>query len=129
VIFRVDATNHLSEQLTLEQAAAASRDEYLVERTFSRLKGRPLSLAPLYVQHAVLLYRGFHDSTREESRQLYCLVAGQVSRRVPAIVRGVSLSSGYVVSGMIPTSWQYTHIREISPRSSARAAKLNQFLT
>ena len=36
--------------LTLEQAVEAYRDEYLVERNFARLKGRPLSLAPLYVQ-------------------------------------------------------------------------------
>ena len=48
--WRVYATNQLSEQLTLEQAVEAYRDEYLVERNFSRLKGRPLSLAPLYVQ-------------------------------------------------------------------------------
>jgi len=48
--WRVYATNHVGEQLTLEQAVEAYRDEYLVERNFSRLKGRPLSLAPLYVQ-------------------------------------------------------------------------------
>ena len=48
--WRVYASNHLSEQLALEQAVEAYRDEYLVERNFSRLKGRPLSLAPLYVQ-------------------------------------------------------------------------------
>jgi transposase len=48
--WRVYATNHLDEHLTLEQAVEAYRDEYLVERNFSRLKGHPLSLAPLYVQ-------------------------------------------------------------------------------
>jgi transposase len=48
--WRVYATNHLDEHLTLERAVEAYRDEYLVERNFSRLKGRPLSLAPLYVQ-------------------------------------------------------------------------------
>jgi transposase len=48
--WRVYASNQVSEQLTLEQAVEAYRDEYLVERNFSRLKGRPLSLAPLYVQ-------------------------------------------------------------------------------
>lgn len=48
--WRVYATNHLGDHLTLEQAVEAYRDEYLVERNFSRLKGRPLSLAPLYVQ-------------------------------------------------------------------------------
>jgi transposase len=55
-----NATNHLTEQLTLEQAVEAYRDEYLVERHFSRLKGRPLSLAPVYVQrddHRVGLVR------------------------------------------------------------------------
>ena len=48
--WRVYASNQMSEQLTLEQAVEAYRDEYLVERNFSRLKGHPLSLAPLYVQ-------------------------------------------------------------------------------
>jgi transposase len=58
--WRVYATNHLTEQLTLEQAVEAYRDEYLVERNFSRLKGHPLSLAPFYVQrddHRVGLVR------------------------------------------------------------------------
>lgn len=58
--WRVYATNHLAEQFTLEQAVEAYRDEYRVERNFARLKGRPLSLAPLYVQrddHRVGLVR------------------------------------------------------------------------
>jgi transposase len=58
--WRVYATNHQEDHLTLEQAVEAYRDEYLVERNFARLKGRPLSLAPLYVQrddHRVGLVR------------------------------------------------------------------------
>jgi transposase len=58
--WRAYATNHSASQLTLEQAVEAYRDEYLVERNFARLKGRPLSLAPLYVQrddHRVGLVR------------------------------------------------------------------------
>ena len=58
--WRVYATNQSAEHLTLSQAVEAYRDEYLVERNFSRLKGRPLSLAPLYVQrdyHRVGLVR------------------------------------------------------------------------
>jgi transposase len=58
--WRVYATNHREEYLTLEQAVEAYRDEYLVERNFARLKGRPLSLTPLYVQrddHRVGLVR------------------------------------------------------------------------
>lgn len=58
--WRVYATNEQANQLGLEQAVEAYRDEYLVERNFSRLKGHPLSLAPLYVQrddHRVGLVR------------------------------------------------------------------------
>src|SRR5258708_2529102 len=58
--WRVYATNHLADHLPLEQAVEAYRDEYLVERNFARLKGHPLSLAPLYVQrddHRVGLVR------------------------------------------------------------------------
>src|SRR5260221_11963192 len=47
--WRAYATNHSASQLTLEQAGEAYRDEYLVERNFVRLKGRPFSLVPLYV--------------------------------------------------------------------------------
>lgn len=48
------------EQLSLEQAVLAYRSEYLVERSLGRLKGRPLSLRPMYVQrddHATGLMR------------------------------------------------------------------------
>ena len=48
--WRVYATNHNAQYLTLEQAVEAYRDEYLVERCFGRLKGHPLSIAPLYLQ-------------------------------------------------------------------------------
>jgi transposase len=44
--WRVYATNHSAEVLSLSQAVEAYRDEYLVERNFGRLKGRPLSLSP-----------------------------------------------------------------------------------
>jgi transposase len=58
--WRVYATNHSAEVLSLAQAVEAYRDEYLVERNFGRLKGRPLSLAPMYVErddHATGLVR------------------------------------------------------------------------
>ncbi len=41
--WRVYATTHLSDHLSLEQAVEAYRDEYVVERNFSRLKGRPFT--------------------------------------------------------------------------------------
>jgi transposase len=58
--WRIYSTNQPVEQLSLEQAVWAYRSEYLVERSLGRLKGRPLSLTPMYVQrddHATGLIR------------------------------------------------------------------------
>jgi transposase len=58
--WRVYGTNQPAEQLSLAQAVLAYRSEYLVERSLGRLKGRPLSLRPMYVQrddHATGLIR------------------------------------------------------------------------
>jgi transposase len=58
--WRVFATNHGSQGLSLEQALLAYRDEFVVERSFGRLKGKPLSLRPMYLQderHATGLVR------------------------------------------------------------------------
>lgn len=58
--WRVYGTNQPAEQLSLEQAMLAYRQEYLVERSLGRLKGRPLSLTPMYVhrdEHATGLIR------------------------------------------------------------------------
>ena len=58
--WRVYATNQPAEQLSLSQAVLAYRQEYLIERGFGRLKGKPLSLTPMYLQdddHATGLIR------------------------------------------------------------------------
>src|SRR5947209_7901884 len=58
--WRVYATNQVAEGLALPQAVEVYRDEYVVERNFGRLKGRPLSLSPMYVErddHATGLVR------------------------------------------------------------------------
>ena len=58
--WRVYVTNQPVEQLSLTQAVLAYRDEYLIERGFGRLKGKPLSLTPMYLQnddHATGLIR------------------------------------------------------------------------
>jgi len=47
--WRVYATNQPQGELSLPQAVLAYREEYLVERGFGRLKGKPLSLTPLYL--------------------------------------------------------------------------------
>jgi transposase len=48
--WRVYATNELTGRLPLEQAVLAYREEYVIERGFGRLKGKPLSLTPMYLQ-------------------------------------------------------------------------------
>ena len=58
--WRVYGTNQPLASLSLAQAVLAYRSEYQVERSFGRLKGRPLSLTPMYVQrddHATGLIR------------------------------------------------------------------------
>jgi transposase len=58
--WRIYSTNQPSTALSLAQAVLAYRSEYQVERRLGRLKGRPLSLRPMYVQrddHATGLIR------------------------------------------------------------------------
>jgi transposase len=96
--WRVYATNQGTEHCTLEQAVEAYRDEYRVERCFERLKGHPLSLAPLYVQrddHRIGLVRLLTIALRvltllegvvrkklqEQKREIAGLYAGNPKRR------------------------------------------------
>ena len=95
--WRVYATNQPQETLRAQQAVLAYRDEYLVERGFGRLKGRPLSLSPLYLQrhdHVTGLIRLLSLALRvltlveyqvrrrlaQEQRALTGLYAGQPTR-------------------------------------------------
>lgn len=48
--WRVYATNAPAELLSLQQAVLAYREQYVIERGMGRLKGRPLSLTPMYLQ-------------------------------------------------------------------------------
>jgi transposase len=49
--WRVYVTNAPGERLPLSQSVAAYRGQYQIERGFGRMKGRPLSLTPVYLQH------------------------------------------------------------------------------
>lgn len=58
--WRVYATDRSAAEFGLQQAVLCYREEYLVEQSFGRLKGAPLSLSPLYLHrddHAVGLVR------------------------------------------------------------------------
>ena len=98
--WRVYATNQPQEMLSAQQAVLAYREEYLVERGFGRLKGRPLSLSPLYLQrddHVTGLIRLLSLALRvltlveyqvrrrlaQEQRSLAGLYAGQPTRATP----------------------------------------------
>jgi len=48
--WRMYGTNHSKEALPLAKAVLAYRNEFLVERSFARLKGRTLSLTPMYLR-------------------------------------------------------------------------------
>lgn len=48
--WRVYATNAPATEWSLEAVVRAYRDEYLIEHSFGRLKGVPLSLSPTYLQ-------------------------------------------------------------------------------
>lgn len=58
--WRVYATNCTVEQLSLEKAVLAYREQYIIERSFGRLKGKALSIRPMYIErddHATGLLR------------------------------------------------------------------------
>jgi transposase len=47
--WRVYVASQPADQFTLEQAVLADHYQYRVERDMGRLKGRPLSLTPMYL--------------------------------------------------------------------------------
>ena len=58
--WRVYATNQPEADLSIEQAVLAYRHEYIIERAFGRLKGKTMSLSPMYLErddHATGLIR------------------------------------------------------------------------
>jgi transposase len=132
--WRVYATNHPSEHLTLQQAVEAYRDEYLVERNFARLKGRPLSLAPLYVQrddHRVGLVRLLtlalrvmtllegvvRQRLREQQMELVGLFAGNPKRRTnqPTTERLLEAFSEVTLTIVHAPGKAFRHVTPLSP--------------
>ncbi len=132
--WRAYATNHSHGSLTLEQAVEAYRDEYLVERNFSRLKGRPLSLAPLYVQrddHRVGLVRLLTIALRvitllesvvrqrltQEQSELAGLFAGNPTRRTsqPTTERLLEAFSNVTLTIVRVPGFAQRHVTPLSP--------------
>jgi transposase len=89
--WRVFVTSAPEEALSLEKSVAAYRGQFRIERGFGRLKGRSLSLVPLYLQqeeHVVGLIRLLSLALR-----VLCLVEFVVRRGLAAA--GESLAGLY----------------------------------
>ncbi|EFH80955.1 IS1634 family transposase [Ktedonobacter racemifer] len=132
--WRVYATNHPMDHLTLEQAVEAYRDEYLVERNFARLKGQPLSLAPLYVQrddHRIGLVRLLTLALRvltvlegvvrqrlgEQKEELAGLFAGNPKRRTaqPTAERLLEAFREVTLTVISAPGFAQRHVTPLSP--------------
>jgi len=94
--WRIYATNH--PKLTLSQIVLAYREQYRIEDGFSRLKGRPLGLAPMFLQFEsrmtglihlltialralTLIEFGVHRQLQMKRETLAGIYAGQKGRR------------------------------------------------
>ncbi len=132
--WRVYATNQVTDHLGLEQAVEVYRDEYLVERNFSRLKGRPLGLAPLYVQrddHRVGLVRLLTLALRvltlvegvvrqrlsEQNEELAGVFAGNPKRRTsqPTTERLLKTFSEVTLTIVRTPGFTQRHVTPLSP--------------
>jgi transposase len=90
--WRVYVTNAAPDKLSFEQAVQTYRDEWLIERDCARLKGRVLSLAPLWVSredHAIGLTRLLTLAAR-----ILALVEYDIRRKLKA--------SGRSLAGLYP---------------------------
>jgi transposase len=132
--WRIYSTNQPVEQLSLEQAVLAYRSEYLVERSLGRLKGRPLSLKPMYVQrddHATGLVRLLSIALRvltllefvvrrqlvAEESTLAGLYAGNAKRETarPTAERLLEAFQNVTLTVVEGTHQVYRHLTALSP--------------
>ena len=132
--WRMYGTNQPQEQLSLAQAVLAYRHEYLVERSFGRLKGCPLSLSPMYVQrdeHATGLIRLLSIGLRvltllefvarrqltAEGAKLAGLYAGNAKRETarPTAERLLETFQGVTLTLVERGDQTYRHLTALSP--------------
>ena len=131
--WRVYATNRAADELALEQAVLYYREEYLIEQSFGRLKGAPLSLCPFYLQrddHATGLVRLLSLGVRvlallefvvrrrlhEEGAELAGLYAGQpkASTRRPTTERLLASFCGLTLTIIQQTDRVVHHLTPLS---------------
>ncbi len=90
--WRVSATNHLAEALSLAQGVAAYRSAYLIEHGFGRLKGRAWALPPLFLQ----------DDHRGVALVGLLSIALRVLVLIPFVVRRTLQHAGATLTGLYP---------------------------
>jgi transposase len=132
--WRVYATNHDQETLNLTQVVAAYRSEYLVEQGIRRLKGRSLSLTPLYLQCEprivglifllsialrvlVLMQFVARENLQQEGTPLKGLYPGQPGRQTirPTTEMRLPVFRGITLSRMTVNGETYEHLTPLTP--------------
>jgi len=132
--WRIYGTNAPAEELSLDQAVLAYRDEYLVEHCFGRLKGKPLSLTPMYLQDdrratgltrllsiglrvLTLLEHVVRSHLAEQGEKLSGLYAGNPTRATDRPTTEAMLRSfkGISLSFVSVGGQTYRHITPLSP--------------
>jgi transposase len=130
----VYATNHDQETMNLTQVVAAYRSAYLVEQGMRRLKGRSLSLTPLYLQceHRivglifllsialrvlVLMQFVARENLKQEGTTLKGLYPGQPGRQTTRPTTEMMLPAfrGMTLSRMTVNGETYEHVTPLTP--------------
>ena len=131
--WRVYATNH-DQELSLKQVVAAYWSEYLVEQGIRRLKGRSLSLTPLYLkcEHRivglifllsialrvlVLMQFVARENLQREGTTLKGLYPGQPGRQTtrPTTEMMLHVFRGITLSRIIVHGATYEHLTPLTP--------------
>jgi transposase len=132
--WQVYVTNHAPTAVSLDEAVLAYRSEYLIERDFSRLKGMPLSLRPMYLASEdrvkgllrllmiglrvlTLLECTVRQQLAAQQEPLVGLYAGQPKRATihPTAEKLLSAFEGVTLTRMTPAGQVHAHMTPLSP--------------
>ena len=132
--WRVYATNHDRETMSFKQVVAAYRSEYLVEQGIRRLKGRALSLTPLYLRDEhrivglifllsialrvlVLMQFVARENLKKEGTTLKGISPGQPGRHttLPTTEMMLGAFRGITLSRVTINGETYEHLTPLNP--------------
>jgi transposase len=132
--WRVYATNHDRETMSLKQVVVAYRSEYLVEQGMRRLKGRALSLTPLYLRDEhrivglifllsialrvlVLMQFVAREHLKKEGTTLKGIYPGQPGRQttLPTTEMMLCAFRGITLSRVTINGETYEHLTPLNP--------------